>query len=294
MVIDSISDFSIEEFEKEKDGDGVYKGYVKLEANSEIINYVLSKILSNEIQLYRNQYLLIHDTSVNDERELRYDGYGLVPLTFPESNIVKAKNPIQRCALDLLLQRKIHCVAIVGGVGSGKTYLCTQMGSYFVMDKHEQDVLLTVREPWGEGKSVGYLKGSFDDKTGRFFSSIEQNFKGPQQYEYMRQRGIIRTEIPYYMKGNTYDRTIMIVDEAEDLSEKQIKLIGTRVGTKSRIFFCGDFKQSLLDNTKGNALVKMCNCLKGNHDFGCVYLEEDVRSPTSKMFATLFEQLGDK
>lgn len=289
MILNSIDEFNDGLFNTEKDGNGIYKGFMRLEGPTEVINYVLSKILSGELKLYRNQYMLIKDTSLNDERETRYDGCGLVPLTLPESSIIKAKNALQRCALDLLLQRKIHCCAILGGVGSGKTYLCTQMAHHFVLDKKEQDVIVNVREPWGEGKSVGFLKGSFDDKTCKFFMPIEQQLKGQGQYDYLKAKGIIRTEIPYYMKGTTYDRTLLVVDEAEDLSESQIKLIGTRVGMKSRIFFCGDFKQSLVDKTKNNSLVRMCNELKGNHDFGCVYLEDDVRSPTSKMFASLFE-----
>ena len=91
------------------------------------------------------------------------------------------------------------------------------------------------------------------------------------------------------MKGTTYDNTIIIVDEAEDLSETQIRLIGTRIGENSRIFFSGDFSQSIKNKTLSNPLVRMCEQLKGNDKFGCLYLDEDVRSETSKMFANLFK-----
>ena len=146
-----------------------------------------------------------------------------------------------------------------------------------------------IREPNGEGKDVGYLKGTFEDKTDRFFRPIEQQLKGPEEYNYLISNRIIETEIPFYMKGTTYDDTIFIVDEAEDLSEAQIKLIGTRVGENSRIFFAGDFSQSIRDKTLSNPLVKMCEQLKGDPKFGCLYLDEDVRSETSKMFANLFK-----
>ena len=90
------------------------------------------------------------------------------------------------------------------------------------------------------------------------------------------------------MKGTTYPHCILIVDESEDLSEKQLRLIGTRVGENGRIFFNGDFRQSLLDDSFTNPLLKMCNKLKGNKLFACITLEEDVRSETSKLFADLF------
>ena len=91
------------------------------------------------------------------------------------------------------------------------------------------------------------------------------------------------------MKGTTYDNTVMVVDEAEDLSESQIRLIGTRIGENSRAFFSGDYAQSIKEKTILNPLVKMCEELKGNPMFGCIYLDEDVRSETSKMFANLFK-----
>ena len=91
------------------------------------------------------------------------------------------------------------------------------------------------------------------------------------------------------MKGTTYNDTIMLVDEAEDLDEKQLRLVGTRIGANSKIYLAGDFKQSVINTTDNNALIKMCNELKGNKMFGCVYLGEDVRSTTSKIFANLFE-----
>jgi len=92
------------------------------------------------------------------------------------------------------------------------------------------------------------------------------------------------------MKGTTYPSTILAIDEAEDLSEKQIRLIGTRIGEDGRIFWNGDYRQSLLDDTYKNPLLRMCKALKGNKLFACIVLEEDVRSETSKLFADLFQE----
>lgn len=100
--------------------------------------------------------------------------------------------------------------------------------------------------------------------------------------------GQIEFNIPTYMKGTTYPYTVMVIDEAEDLTEKQIRLIGTRIGEGGRTFWDGDFRQSLLDDTHSNPLLKMCDALKGSHLFGVITLDEDVRSETSKLFANLF------
>lgn len=264
----------------------IYKGYIEVVGTTETINRFFDEI--NTDNLYPNEYILIKDISTDEETEMRWTGEKFVALNLPDSKVVKAKNALQRCALDLMMNRDITAVAILGGYGSGKTYLCMQMAHYFVFDKKEHNKILGIREPNGEGKDIGYLKGTFEDKTARFFRPIEQQLKGPGEYDYLIQSGVIETEIPFYMKGTTYDKTIFVVDEAEDLSEAQIRLVGTRVGENSRIFFSGDFAQSVKDKTVSNPLVKMCEQLKGNKKFGCVYLDEDVRSETSKMFADLF------
>ena len=123
-----------------------------------------------------------------------------------------------------------------------------------------------------------------------FFSPLAQQLNGGEfELESLKQRGVLESNIPYYMKGTTYNDCIMVIDEAEDLDDKQLKLVGTRVGSNSKIYFAGDFKQSVINTSDSNALIKMCNELKGNEMFGCVYLGEDVRSTTSKLFAGLFE-----
>lgn len=265
----------------------IYKGYIEIVGSTDTIEDFFNNL---DISLFfPNEYILIKDTSTGSETEMRWTGEKFVRLKLPESKVIKAKNALQRCALDLLNNKDITCAAILGGYGSGKTFLCTQMATHFVLDKKINSKILGIREPNGEGKDVGYLKGTFEDKTDRFFRPIEQQLKGPEEYNYLISNRIIETEIPFYMKGTTYDDTIFIVDEAEDLSEAQIKLIGTRVGENSRIFFAGDFSQSIRDKTLSNPLVKMCEQLKGDPKFGCLYLDEDVRSETSKMFANLFK-----
>ena len=166
-----------------------------------------------------------------------------------------------------------------------------QMGLYGVNEKGYQSKILGVREARGEGSAVGYLPGEYEQKVGDFFKALEQQLKGGEfELQSLKQRCVLDVQIPYYLKGTTYDSTIMVVDEAEDLTESQLRLVGTRLGQNSRIFFSGDYKQSLINKTISNPLVKMCDEFKGSPNFACVFLDTDVRSEASKMFATLFKQ----
>lgn len=271
-----------------KSKENIYKGYKIISGNSLEINDLMKNIQLDD--WFINEYLIIHNTEDNTDKEMRFDGERFVPLKLPSSKFIKAKNSLQRCALDILNNPDITIAAILGGFGSGKTFISMQMALYHVTDKGSHSKILGVRSPQGDGVDIGYLPGTAQDKTQNFFLPLAQQLSGGEfELEGLKQRGLLESNIPYYMKGTTYNNTIIIVDEAEDLDEKQIRLVGTRVGQNSKIYFSGDYRQSVINATKDNALVKMCNELKGNKCFATIYLGEDVRSETSKMFASLFE-----
>ena len=265
----------------------IYKGYKIVEGNTEFINEYLSDININE--WYINEYVIIKNTDDGSEKEMRWDGEMFVPLKLPPSKYIKGKNALQRCALDMLNNPNITICVLLGRPGSGKSFQCTKMARYCVVEKGAQSRILFVREPWGEGRSEGFLKGNFTEKNSVWELPIIQQFDGQEfEVDMLRKQGIIEFNIPTYMKGTTYPSTILCVDEAEDLTEKQLRLIGTRIGEDGRIFFDGDINQSLLDHSKNNPLLKMCDYFKGNPLFACVWLTEDVRSETSKLFADMY------
>lgn len=280
--------FGLEVENLKETNDDVYKGYKIIHGNSDIINEYMNSIDYNDWSV--NEYLIIENTDDDTSKEMRFDGEKFVNLKLPSSKFIKGKNSLQRCALDILMNPDITIAAILGGYGSGKTFLSMQMALYNVVEKGNQGKILGIRETLGEGQAVGFLKGTFEDKTNLFFLPLVQQLNGGEfELESLKQRGVLETNIPFYMKGTTYNNTIIIVDEAEDLNEKQIKLIGTRLGENSKIYLAGDYKQSVVNTGTNNALIKMCNQFKGNKMFGCIYLGEDVRSETSKLFAEIFD-----
>lgn len=268
----------------------IYKGYKLLFGNTAEINeHLYDKEYMN--QFVTNEYLLIYNTDTDEESEMRFDGKQFVALKLPPSKYIKAKNALQRCALDMLNNPNITICAVLGGYGSGKSYLAMQMALYAIQEKGWQSKILGVREVVGEGAQIGYLPGDINEKTDNFFLPLVQQLNGGEfELERLKQQGILESTIPFFLKGQTFPNTVLLVDEAEDLSDKQIRLVGTRVGENSKIIFDGDYKQAIGNNSKTNPLVRMCNELKGNEKFACIYLDEDVRSSTSKIFAQLFEQ----
>ena len=266
----------------------IYKGYKEITGTTEEINLYMNNLDHSDWNT--NEYLIINNTDDASTKEMRYDGENFVALKLPPSKFVKGKNSLQRCALDILMSKNISVAAILGTYGSGKSFLCTKMALYHVLEKGNQAKILGVREIRGEGLAPGYLPGDLNDKTEFFFTPIAQQLDGGEfELEKYKQNGVMEFQIPYYLKGTTYDETVILVDEAEDLKESQIRLVGTRIGQNSRIFFSGDYKQSVLNSTVDNPLVKMCNEFKGKESFACICLDDDVRSEASKMFAELFQ-----
>lgn len=272
--------------------ESIYKGYKYIDGNTEQINELMSSddFISSFVQ---NEYLIIHNKDDNTNKEMRFFDGEFLPLKLPPSKYIKGKNSLQRCALDLLNNPDITVASIMGGYGSGKTFIAMKMALYHVQEKGNQAHILGVRTPEGEGKEVGYLPGQLENKIDNFFTPLMQQLDGGEfELESLKQRGVLDCNIPFYLKGTTYNDTIMLCDEAEDLTEKEIKLIGTRLGSNSKVYFSGDYKQSVVNSSKENALVRMCNEFKGHDNFGCIYLSEDVRSTTSKMFANLFNGIN--
>ena len=281
--------FKLNVYSNSENGEEIYKGYQTIKGNTKTINSIMENI--DYSQWNTNEYLIIENTDDNSIKEIRFDGESFVSLKLPSSRFIKAKNSLQRCALDILNNPDITVAAILGGYGSGKTYISMQMALYNVQEKGRISKILGVREVTGEGKEIGFLPGDIEDKVGKFFEPLTQSLSGGEfELQSLKMSGILDTNVPFFMKGTTYNDTIILCDEAEDLSESQIKLIGTRLGQNSKIYLAGDYKQSLLTKTTNNPLIKMCNEFKGNSKFGCIYLGEDVRSETSKMFAELFEK----
>ena len=272
-----------------EDGSEIYKGYQTIHGDTDTINSIIENMDYSKWHI--NEYLIIENTDDDSSKELRFDGTNFVALKLPSSRFIKGKNSLQRCALDILNNPDISIASILGGYGSGKTFISMQMALYNVQEKGRVAKILGVREVSGEGKEIGYLPGDMEDKVGKFFEPLTQSLNGGEfELQSLKMSGVLDTNVPFFMKGTTYNDTIILCDEAEDLSESQIRLIGTRLGQNSKIYFAGDYKQSLLTKTVNNPLIKMCNEFKGNEKFGCIYLGEDVRSETSKMFADLFEK----
>lgn len=267
--------------------DEIYKGYRLISGTTEYINEALSR--GQQDGWFINEYAIIQNQDDGSEREMRWDGEKFVALRLPPSKFIKGKNALQRCALDMLTNKDITVCAILGLPGGGKSYLSIQAALYCIREKGLYSGIVTCREPVSSGRTSGYLPGTLDEKIGLYFKPIEEQLDGGEfELHQLQQRGEIESITPHYVKGRTFTNKFVIIEEAEDITQKQIRLLGTRIGEGSKIIFSGDHKQSEINTSEENDLLKMCSFFKGDSRFATIYLEDDVRSTTSRMFANMY------
>ena len=288
---------------QEEDEEENYKGYIEIYGTEDEIDQQLYDLMqANTLKI--NQYVIIHEKPFDsDEYELfasRWNGEDFEEVMMPKKKYpIQPLNGPQLCAIDLMNRKDIPIKIICGGYGAGKTMIAVKCAEELV-ENYQYNKLMLVRNPVpADDIDIGALPGSKHDKVGSYFKSMTQYLKDysngidvdafdPTNEMAAKQRGYeLIMEIPSFMKGMSVLDTIMIVDECEDLSLKQVKMLGTRVGKNSCVVFTGDYHQAEKKYKVDSGMSKMIEQFKGNPLVGIVVLEEDVRSSTSKLFANL-------
>lgn len=240
--------------------------------------------------LINNQYLIIRNSENQVIDKYRYEGNKLVKLKIDNVKGFKPKTYKQECCFDLMSNREIKCKIVSGVPGSGKTVIALKYGFHF-MDKGLVKKIFIIRHNVSVGEKNGYFKGNKVEKLSEWLGCIKDNLDDKQNtLEEFIQKDIIEVEAVETIKGRDIKNAWIIVDEAEDLTEEQFKVIGERVSSGSYICFIGDYNQTSQDKYKNSSGFKRAfENLKGRPLFGFMSfdnaLEDDVRSEVSKEFA---------
>ncbi len=273
--------------------DEIYKGYKTLSGGTYFINELFENIGKgiNDYNFVINEYLLLYNSDTDKLSELRFDGQKFVQLKLPDSKVIKGKNSEQRFALDLLFNKDIPIKIIAGGFGSGKTLLSVKTGLHHVVDKGTYKNMMFIRNPIvTDGAEIGFLPGDKSEKIYDFCRPFLQYVEDPKNQFFadnLIKEDKIKMDVISFLKGVSIEDSYVIMDESEDLNVKLMKLVGSRIGDKSCIVFTGDWNQAENKYKHDNGLLKLIQEGKGNKLVGIVVLDEDLRSPASKVFAEL-------
>lgn len=145
------------------------------------------------------------------------------------------------------------CVICIGVWGSSKTYIPSVIASDWLLDK-KIDKVIIARPAEGKGKSVGFLKGSKDEKMEPWCAPITDTMKtrmGVGNFEAMLANGKIEQLSLEHVKGRSWDNCLILVDEAEDLEPEVAKSLVGRQGVNSVTVITGDLRQQDIKRNSG-------------------------------------------
>ena len=194
---------------------------------------------------------------------------------------------------------------LFGAAGTGKTFVSLYLALQEVMDlKKSVDKVILVRSliPTRE---IGFLPGDEEDKAALYQvpyrNMVQFMFEMPNEqsfnnlYDKLKSQGSLYFLSTSFLRGLTFDNSIIIVDECQNLNFHELDTIITRVGQDSKIMFCGDFNQTdLVKNNEKNGLHDFMRILEEMKEFNCTEFNigDIVRSGFVRSYLIIKTKMG--
>lgn len=156
----------------------------------------------------------------------------------------------------------------IGPAGTGKTFLAIAMAAKALKNNSVSKIILT-RPAVEAGENLGFLPGDLQEKIDPYLRPLYDslyNILGYDNFLRLKEKGIIEVAPLAYMRGRTLDDAFIILDEAQNATNEQMKMFLTRIGFESKAVVTGDITQIDLGRRKSSGLVsvsKILNNIKG-------------------------------
>lgn len=306
-----------------------YKGWMNVQVPAVQIKKEYPEILrqlSHDKLLEINQFVLVEsNNNPHNNRLFRYIGSDKY-ITVEDPKLawpLRARNPQQLMALNLMLDPNIQMVSLVGKAGSGKTFLALLAGLQQVLVEKDYRKMLVSRPVIPLGKDIGYLPGDVQEKLHSWMmpvydnielilhhaaqgenvpqAAIESKTRGKKGYardrrqkedryklghvDEMIRHGKLSLEAITYMRGRSIPYQFILIDEVQNLTPHEVKTLVTRVGEGSKLILAGDPFQidSPYLDFSSNGLILTSQKFKGQPIYGSIYLETSERSELSEL-----------
>ncbi|HEX4047329.1 MAG TPA: PhoH family protein, partial [Elusimicrobiota bacterium] len=296
-----------EDYEKEKvDVEDLYKGWRELNVGGDLIDrfYKDKRLEAPAPDLVPNEFVILKDGG-SKSALARYDAksQAIVPLIKADSAPwgIKPLNTEQRFALELLLNKDISLVTLVGLAGSGKTMLALASALQQTLEEKVFRRILIARPVIAVGHDLGFLPGTKEEKLTNWMGAIYDNLsyllekpKGAldtsdMDIQMLIEEGLLEIEAVTYLRGRTLPGLLIIIDDAQNLTPHEIKTIISRAGQGAKIILTGDPHQ--VDNyyldSASNGLTNLVERFKSQAIFGHVTFTKSERSALAALASDL-------
>lgn len=275
----------------------IYTGILRLYIPKD--NELISELYSNDfinLTLFENQYIvIIEDDDVKDV--LVYRNHLIKPIKresieISYGNKIQARNIEQSCLIDALYGNAT--ILYVGGTwGVGKSYILTCYALQELQKGNINKIVYVPNNSQNENSiELGTMPGEMFDKILPYLGTL-CDIVGREEVVQMYEKGQLELLPIAIARGRSFDSSIILVNEAQNLTEEHVKLLIARCGQDSRIFFDGDIKQADSNIFRQKSGLKLLTKLRFSKDysdlFAAVRLEQIERSRTAQAAGYLDE-----
>ncbi|MDU2546059.1 MAG: PhoH family protein, partial [Finegoldia magna] len=267
---------------------------LNIESASNLLESLNTHTLSgNEITDQDLDYLLSNLEKIKQENISKIKDY--VICYNSKGKPLKPKTVNQRNYVEMINKNDI--VFGIGPAGTGKTYLAMAM-AINAFRNNEVDRIILTRPAVEAGESLGFLPGDLQEKIDPYLRPIYDamfDILGYENFEKFKDRGLIEVAPLAYMRGRTLDNAYIILDEAQNTTNEQMKMFLTRIGYGSKAIVTGDITQVDLPRGKKSGLLVATNILRDIKGISFLEFEKTdvVRHPLVQKIIGAYEKLDN-
>jgi phosphate starvation-inducible PhoH-like protein len=171
----------------------------------------------------------------------------------------------------------------IGPAGTGKTYLAVVFAVAALKNNEVKKIILT-RPAVEAGENLGFLPGDLKEKVDPYLRPLYDalyDMLGVEQTEKLMEKGVIEIATLAYMRGRTLEDAYVILDEAQNTTDNQMKMFLTRLGFRSKMIVTGDISQIDLPRNTTSGLIRALDILEGVKGISFIHLSamDVVRHP---------------
>src|SRR5687768_17654610 len=193
----------------------------------------------------------------------------------PNGKSVRARTANQKKMVQMAERNDI--VFAIGPAGTGKTYTAVALAVRALKNKQVKKIVLT-RPAVEAGENLGFLPGDLKEKIDPYlrplYDALDDMIPADKLGYYMSTRTIEIAPLAY-MRGRTLDNCFIILDEAQNATDLQIKMFLTRIGSSAKAIITGDLTQVDLPRNQRSGLAKASRILKNIDGIGYIELDEE-------------------
>jgi len=217
-------------------------------------------------QVLENEHIYIMEQMQNGNNDVLVQG--------KNGHVIKART-LNQVKMVQGIERKDMLIAI-GPAGTGKTYTSVALAVRALKNKEVRRIILT-RPAVEAGENLGFLPGDLKDKLDPYlqplYDALHDMIPAQKLASYLEDRTIEIAPLAF-MRGRTLDYAFVILDEAQNATEAQLKMFLTRMGKSAKFVVTGDITQIDLPKSQPSGLLKAEKILKNIEDIAFVYLNE--------------------